>query len=93
MERIHLHQPLQEAGGGAGGLLRISRPETEPGEPRQWRRVGTNAAPGQWKHPHSKRQNFRQTGRPGGRPLHTSVGAAALGGPLAAIMKVAMVCA
>ena len=33
MERIHLHQPLQEAGGGAGGLLQISRQETEPGEP------------------------------------------------------------
>ena len=29
---IPLHQSLQEAGGGAGGLLRISRQEAEPGE-------------------------------------------------------------
>ena len=35
----------------------------------------------------SKRQNFRQTGRPGGRPLRRCAGAAALGGPLAAMMK------
>lgn len=29
---IPLHQPFQEAGGGVGGLIRIGRQETEPGE-------------------------------------------------------------
>ena len=43
---IPLHQSLQEAGGGAGGLLRISRQEAEPGELVK-QSIETGGVPGQ----------------------------------------------
>ena len=76
---IPLHQPLQEVGGGVGGLLRKSRQEAEPGELdnggilKQAQFQVNDAAAGDNLHIHPVLQDESSAGK-GCKPFSSSVG-------------------